>query len=784
MQQQQQQQQQRRRSWLSGLANVMVQRGTPLPPPLTGVAYPATYDPSTSPWRTLEVSSTDLGILRVAGKDVDLMKLWGLVIQAGGGIKVTQSNMWSQVVRAFDLPEQITLPNGQSQSMAATIQNIYTRICGPFEDAYRKNVLGERQRHIMAQHQSGMPIPGQARSDSVPGFPPQTNPLQRTGSNPNLASSAMGMGRTPGPVDPAVGALGAAPIPPRVPSQPTLNGMNGQTAETIPTDAPDPEGRKRKLMEAEEADSKRARQRTAGSDASDMRSSAGPGGTNMPTSSSGSTIHVPGRRKIEYIPYCRELDTTGGRELRTIEHEYVGQRPRKSEDLWGEVNMDALALSIRSRLPTELSYGLTTLLMLSIKRGSASGFPISQAPDLLDEVIDLIEDVAFGDEEDDGQDLAHENKIVTNLHITTSFVGHGLQPFANLEPKPGQKDPRIGPGQRPGDVILAATSILRNLANAPDNYEILSKHPKLLSVVLRVCALKPSSSNILPAALSPVLTISDFMSVRQDAVYILYNLASSVRLSSSSEKQLVATKRVVRRAYELLASYIVDPSEAIGPQQCALAHPRPGQYGMPNPPLLTNTALEAFTRLTQPDDHRRIFAKAIPQSWQWDMYEALIHRLPVSDEDFALVGRNEAWLAYLERLLLALYSLAFFSSPEMKSRVKTDKALRFNKIIFRLVRKLSGERSHALYGQFLISLRRAIETTKLLDDAEDSFDTSHIAAPTLAFGMGYGEHGEAKIEQGHGLFSGHQDEVIWQIMNLRELDDVLFPELESLVRVG
>lgn len=81
--------QQKKRQFLHGLANITLQRGMPLPPQVTGVPYPPAYDPSTSPWRNLEYSNTDIGVVRLAGKDVDLYKLWAIVQQAGGGVKVS-----------------------------------------------------------------------------------------------------------------------------------------------------------------------------------------------------------------------------------------------------------------------------------------------------------------------------------------------------------------------------------------------------------------------------------------------------------------------------------------------------------------------------------------------------------------------------------------------------------------------------------------------------------------------------------------------------------------------
>lgn len=86
MQQMMQQQQQKKRSFLSGVANVMLQRNVPLPPSLTGTPYPANYDPNTSPWKSLDVA--EIGVVRLAGKEVDLFRLWSYVLQAGGSTKV------------------------------------------------------------------------------------------------------------------------------------------------------------------------------------------------------------------------------------------------------------------------------------------------------------------------------------------------------------------------------------------------------------------------------------------------------------------------------------------------------------------------------------------------------------------------------------------------------------------------------------------------------------------------------------------------------------------------
>ncbi|KAJ2955680.1 hypothetical protein NUW54_g14721 [Trametes sanguinea] len=70
-------------------AKTGAQYNPPRPPPgLVNLPTSSAFDPANMPWKSLEVSPTDLGIIRLAGKDVDLFKLWQLIIQAGGGQKV------------------------------------------------------------------------------------------------------------------------------------------------------------------------------------------------------------------------------------------------------------------------------------------------------------------------------------------------------------------------------------------------------------------------------------------------------------------------------------------------------------------------------------------------------------------------------------------------------------------------------------------------------------------------------------------------------------------------
>ncbi len=87
--QQQSQQLQHKKQFLSGLANVHLARKDPLPPPLTGVPYPVGFDPTQSRWKSLEPSQTEPGSVMLAGKPVDLYKLYATVSAGGGWAKVS-----------------------------------------------------------------------------------------------------------------------------------------------------------------------------------------------------------------------------------------------------------------------------------------------------------------------------------------------------------------------------------------------------------------------------------------------------------------------------------------------------------------------------------------------------------------------------------------------------------------------------------------------------------------------------------------------------------------------
>ncbi|KAJ7783566.1 hypothetical protein DFH07DRAFT_192296 [Mycena maculata] len=745
---------QRQTGFLNGLARIMASRNTPLPPALTGVETP-TYDPTNTQWKILEPA--DVGAFRLAGRDVDLFKLWGLVFQNGGGTVLSRDNGWHTILPHFDLPEEYPLPNG-STSVAQMLSQYYMAILLPFEDVYRNNVQNQQRK---------------ARQATLQGLPPNT-PTRPDGTSPQRA------GQPNVPQTPARRLSSASQGSAQNASNESGQ-VNGLSSDSSALDQE--QGIKRKL-ESEEADNKRARQKTEplGPDSAaatnGVDSSAAPATAAPPPMNIVRPRQRPSRRKIEYVPLGREIDTVGGRDMKIIEAETIAtplRRPLRDINDWGTVAVDALTMSIRSQLSTELSYALTTFTLLSTMRGDSptSGFPIVQCGDLLEEVLDLLEERAFDGVEDSSGLDPSEGPPTTHRELVNTLLEIESQPFASLQPRQGTKDPDLGPRQRPGNIVLAVVNILRNLSFIPDNCGFLSQQERLFDLMLRVCSVTTKHGK--PAAASPALSLGDLIAVRKDTLHTLMHLAGSLQFSDPPSK---TTQKIANRAFQLLASYLVDPTEAVSPFACLQLT---GAGGSVKPPFLTDVALETFTRLVQSDVNRKVFSRAIPEASIRLLFSSSVHRLPVSEPDFQLVGR-ERWLSYLEKTIMTIYSLAFISSPELKKTIKSDRSLGFKGIMLRMVQRFLMNANHELKAQFYISARRAVEAMKVLDDCEDSFDTSETTVTTLAFGMGYGEVGENGTEKGTGLLGGHRDST-WDLLMLRDLDNVIFGELDSLSRV-
>jgi len=491
------------------------------------------------------------------------------------------------------------------------------------------------------------------------------------------------------------------------------------------------------------------------------------------------------RRKIEYIPLAREVDTYGGRDVHAIDAEWTNQMSRRLlRDIheWGNVDTEHLSMSLRSRLAIELSYALTTFTVLSTMRAQTpgSGFPIVNCPELLDDALDLMEDVAFGCPETSPESHLTETseKIHTNRELVALVQETEGRPFAPLELHQGSKEASLGPMPRPGNIVISVVAIVRNLSIISDNIEFLASFPRLADRLLRLCNLKQSDGKP-PTPLSLNMSLSDLLLVRRETMFIFVNLAGFINLSTLPSS---TGTRIARRIFELIASYLIDPIDSVPPLASVQLSGVPPSSSL-RPPVLADMALEVFTRISQSDVNRQFLARAIPQRILWQLVTNLVHRVPMIEADFLLMQR-EYWQSYVEKTIMGIYSLIFMAPYELKQKIKADKRLGIKTVLLRMAQRVLLVPNHDGRAFFVIPARRAVEAMKLLDKAEEKLDAAEPAMPALQFGMGFSDGDDKSFEKGTGLLGANKD-VAWEMLMMREVfnDEVFFNELDSLVRV-
>ncbi|PWN36997.1 uncharacterized protein FA14DRAFT_8558 [Meira miltonrushii] len=142
----------------------------------------------------------------------------------------------------------------------------------------------------------------------------------------------------------------------------------------------------------------------AGPSSSRPTSSAGP--VAIPSVGTTSTAPAepvkPSKYKIEYLPIRRDVSSFGGWDLDSVEAQIGpilagrGRFPRSVREL-GTVDIEGLIMSLRSRVEIEVTYALNALFILTAGV-QAPGFNLllSLCEDLSDELLDILEEAAFG----------------------------------------------------------------------------------------------------------------------------------------------------------------------------------------------------------------------------------------------------------------------------------------------------------------------------------------------------------------------------------------------------
>lgn len=274
---------QKQRGFLSNLATHHNSRGMPLPPALTGVPYPPNYDPANSCWKNLECVPGEIGIFRLGGKDIELLKLWAIVLQYGGGVKVCvwcsngflsnpfqvgQQNGWPHIIRNLDLPD--VLP-GHNQNTAGVLAHYYANILQPFEEIWRRNY----QEKMMTARPAGTGVgTGEQSNTSNLGHPGagntvgvmnQGNQNRATTSPPILPSQPLPQSPHPRQVTPGSnlsGSFGPSESLSSFSISQSISGASVGQASTVQEQHEQDIPTVKRKLEPEEADGKRAKPKT------------------------------------------------------------------------------------------------------------------------------------------------------------------------------------------------------------------------------------------------------------------------------------------------------------------------------------------------------------------------------------------------------------------------------------------------------------------------------------------------------------------------------------------
>lgn len=278
----------RKPTMLDLISQIMMSRKTPLPPSVSGIPNPA-YDPATSPWRNLEPAS-QIGGFKLAGKDVDLQKLWTVTHPVGVSPNFSSVGFWVSILSHFDLPEQVPHPQGNGIIPTAhLLAQHYMSLLAPVDEYYKSiqehqrkaamnrppNLTGTQQALAQSSPQAGFMVPPLNANGMAPSQQNMQYPLQamtNAGQHPQSSVFQISPHNSGDLMSMQPQSQGghniSSPSPVFSVEQPDFNhaiGITGSTESLITgyneSDI-DGDARKRKYNEMEDSGNKRVRRKT------------------------------------------------------------------------------------------------------------------------------------------------------------------------------------------------------------------------------------------------------------------------------------------------------------------------------------------------------------------------------------------------------------------------------------------------------------------------------------------------------------------------------------------
>lgn len=477
------------------------------------------------------------------------------------------------------------------------------------------------------------------------------------------------------------------------------------------------------------------------------------------------------RYRVEYRPLHSPVPTLGGWDERAVASTFpkhnLGQVSRSIHEL-GIVDMEAILMGIRSRLPRELGYALTVLSMLSMPHPEENigGLPLMHLPELYLELLDLIGEAGVGEEGFEAD--IESSKLGGNVNKLSFFeLGNlGGDPDYSVESESGRGRDRSG-GQT--DIVLAGLNILRNFSMLPENQSIMASRPELFR---SLAAIGDASLCRFDVGSVQPYSILELGRVRRDVVVILTNVGNSISLRSVPFSCTLSV-------FRLLSTFLSTGWEDILSKESPYGPTATLRDGPPPLVLSINRAVEAFCKLAASDTNREVLAR-VPPDELVSLFSGLIRLFPSTARSVEAMHTVEDYLGHTESLALSLYSLAFLAP--LQARVEMRSVPGAVNILTRIIYDTVGKGYDFKTNPFGVLCRRLCETLGVLNGTVSAVGDVERIGFSSGSGGGKGwRFASTVVEKG---WLATEQERLMECLGVRGLDLPAFVELDGMWWAG
>lgn len=440
-----------------------------------------------------------------------------------------------------------------------------------------------------------------------------------------------------------------------------------------------------------------------------------------------------------------------------------------------QVDIEAVLMGFRSRLPLEIGYGLTVLSMLSmpLQDGKTLQIPMEYLMEVYMEVLELIAECALGEGGIERWLESPQPAEPTSARTSVSREHVERMSYAELEQLGNDCEYMVddeAPKEKM-DVVFAGLNIIRNFSMLHPNQPVMAC-PELFDVL---AAVTEKSLLRLPGESAPY-SVLEYARVCRDAVSIITNLGSYFDLRKMPKQSTLAI-------FRLIANFLVSAWEVFQKRDPGFG-PVVSIRDVPPTVLLSiDRALEAFCRLSLPDHNREVLASVIPGDELVELFASLVKLFPVSPRQIEAVRSVEDYLGRIEMIALCVYSLAFLAPPQARNGMRSMPGA--TAVMTRMVYDLTPESPDLRTSPFGILVRRVAETLGMLNGTVQpsgnsesmSFSAGGVEGKGWRFTSdavepGYLAHDAERVLEAMGWGKG--DGRIWRV------DPPTFLELDGL----